>query len=595
LALLRSQVRDISNGLVEWVDAVAGRTRPESIVWCDGSDDERRAFVKQTLKDGTLIELDQTGYPNCYLHRSHPDDVARTEASTFICTSDKADAGPTNNWMDSRKAEDMLWRIFDGCMRGRTMYVVPYLMGPGDSPRSQVGVEVTDSLYVVVSLRTMTRMGAVALDSLKSRKEFVRGIHSTGTMNHSLRYICHFPDRKLIMSINSNYGGNALLSKKSHALRIASVSAREEGWLAEHMFVVGIEDGSGRLAYISGAFPSASGKTNLAMLKPPQNLDELKVRLLGDDIAWLDLAPDGKLYAINPEVGCFCVASNSNEKTTPNLMEAIRKNTIFTNVGMTAERAPWWDAQPPAVSVFDWQGRPWKPGGAPAAHPNSRFTFPISQYPMLSPKWNDPRGVPVSAILFGGRRSGLVPLVCEAFSWEHGVLMGAMMKVETTAAAEGAIGLLREDPMAMRPFCGYNMGDYFQHWLDFSRKSKHLPKIFQVNWFRKGKDGRFLWPGYGENVRVLKWIVGRVNGEAEGVETPIGYVPAPGSLDLEGVGLRENAAEELLYVDREGWLKEARDSEEFFKTFGERFPKALWQEHSNLIARLRSWGLAGIG
>ncbi|MDA4119173.1 MAG: phosphoenolpyruvate carboxykinase (GTP) [Thaumarchaeota archaeon] len=588
MALVRAQVRRISGGLVDWVDEVANRTRPDGIVWCDGSEEERRAFVSQMLKDGTLIELDQKRCPGCYLHRSHPDDVARTEASTFICTIEKGDAGPTNNWMDSREAEKLLWRIFDGCMVGRTLYVVPYLMGPGGSPRSQVGVEVTDSLYVVVSLGIMTRMGAVALESLRGGRRFVRGIHSTGTMDHSLRYICHFPESELIMSVNSNYGGNAFLSKKSHSLRIASVSARKEGWLAEHMFVVGIGDASGKLTYVSGAFPSASGKTNLAMLSPPPNLDKFKVWLIGDDIAWLELSPDGRLHAINPEVGCFCVASNSSEKTNPNLMEAIRKNTIFTNVGMTAVRGPWWDALPPAASVLDWQGRPWKPGGAPAAHPNSRFTFPIAEYPMLSPNSDDPRGVPISAILFGGRRSGLVPLVCEAFSWEHGVLLGAMMKVETTAAAEGAVGKLREDPMAMRPFCGYNMSDYFQHWLDFSRKSKNLPKIFQVNWFRKGKDGRFLWPGYGENLRVLKWIVGRVNGRAEAVKTPIGYVPAPGSLDLEGLELQEGAIEELLRVDREGWLGEASASEEFLKTFGERLPKALWREHRDLVARLQA-------
>jgi len=574
--------------LVEWVDEVASRTRPDSVVWCDGSEQEYRIFVDQMLKEGTLIELDQKRYPNCYLHRSDPDDVARTEASTFICTPERADAGPNNNWMNNREAENLLWRIFDGCMAGRTMYVAPYLLGPSNSPYCQVGVEITDSLYVVISLRIMTRMGAIALERLKDRDQFVRGIHSIGTMNHSLRYVCHFPNTKLIMSINSNYGGNALLSKKSHSLRIASVAAREEGWLAEHMLIVGIEDGSGRLTYLSGAFPSASGKTNLAMLKPPPSLNDFKVWLLGDDIAWLHLSADGRLYAINPEVGFFCVASNSSAKTNPNLMEAIRKNTIFTNVGLTAERTPWWDAQPPAASVLDWRGRTWHPGGATAAHPNSRFTIPIRRYPMLSPKSDDPHGVPVSAILFGGRRSELVPLVYEASSWEHGVLVGAMMKVETTAAADGTVGRLREDPMAMMPFCGYDMGAYFQHWLDFSRKSKNLPRIFHVNWFRRGKDGRFVWPGYGENLRVLKWIVGRVNGEAEAVETPIGNLPAPGSLDLKGLDLPKGAIEELLYVDREGWLKEVSSFEKFFKTFGDRFPKALWQEYWNLIARLQS-------
>jgi phosphoenolpyruvate carboxykinase (GTP) len=591
MALQRHQVAAINPKLVAWVDEVAGRTKPDSLVWCDGSDEENRLLIKQMLEQGKLIELDESEFANCYLYRSNPNDVARTESSTFICTDDKNDAGPTNNWMQTATAQKTLWEIFDGCMKGRTMYVVQYVMGQIGSPYAQFGIQITDSRYVVISLRIMTKMGAVALEEIGGNGDFVRGIHSLGTLDPARKYICHFPDAKLIMSINSNYGGNALLSKKAHALRIASVSARKEGWMAEHMLITGVQDEHGDVTYITGAFPSASGKTNLAMLKPPPKYNRTKVLLVGDDISWLHMSSDGKLYAINPEAGFFCVAPHTNPKTNPNLMETIRKNTIFTNVALTRARTPWWEGKEPfpdssSSPILDWQGREWKPGGSPAAHPNSRFTVSVSQYPCLSPKYSDPNGVPISAILFGGRRASLVPLVYEAFSWEHGVLMGAMMNVETTAAAEGNVGVLKRDPMAMIPFCGYNMGDYFQHWLSFSSRSKKLPRIFQVNWFR-AKDKKFLWPGYGENIRVLKWIIDRVKGRVGALETPIGYVPLPGSIDTEGLDLPNGTMEELLHVDAKGWLSELSSVESFFKTFGDRFPQRLWQEYRDLVARLQ--------
>lgn len=539
------------------------------------------------LEQGKLIELDSSEYPNCYLYRSNPNDVARTEGSTFICTENKIDAGPTNNWMKTSEAEKKLWAIFDGSMKGRTMYVVPYMMGPAHSPNSQSGVQLTDSRYVVLNLRIMTRMGKRALEEMSGSSNFVKGIHSLGTMEPARKYICHFPEKGLIMSINSNYGGNALLSKKGHALRLASVCAKREGWMAEHMLITGIQDGN-ETFYITGAFPSASGKTNLAMLRPPERYKETSVVLVGDDIAWLHLAPDGMLHAINPEAGFFCVAPNTNSRTNPNLIETIKKNTIYTNVALTQSKKPWWEGEePPDSRMVDWQGKDWKKG-SPAAHPNSRFTVSVSQYPCLSPLYRDPNGVPVSAILFGGRRASLVPLVYEAFSWEHGVLIGAMMNVETTAAAEGSVGVLKRDPMAMIPFCGYNMGDYFSHWLSFAERSSKLPRIFQVNWFRTGNDKKFLWPGYSENIRVLKWIKDRVRGRVEAQKTPIGYVPLPGSIDTEGLNTTEETMKELLSIDVEGWLSELTTVESFFRTFEERFPERLWSEYYKLRERLEN-------
>jgi len=591
MALQRQDIVRVNPHLVAWVDEVAGRTRPDSVHWCDGSQEENSSLVREMLRQGKLIELDQDEYPNCYLYRSDSSDVARTESSTFICTDDKSDAGHTNNWMQTGVALNTLYELFDGCMKGRTMYIVPYIMGPVGSPYARFGVEITDSRYVVISLRIMTRMGSTAIEQLGSKDDFVRGIHSMGTLDPKRKYICHFPETKLIMSINTNYGGNALLSKKAHSLRIAGASARLEGWMAEHMLITGIEDENGEVSYIAGAFPSASGKTNLAMLKPPSGYDRFKILIVGDDIAWLHLDTNGRLCAINPEAGFFCVAQHTNTRTNPNLMATIRRNAIFTNVALSPSRTPWWEGKSnlnltDSSPMVDWQGREWKPGGSPAAHANSRFTVSVSQYPSLSPKFADPEGVPISAILFGGRRASLVPLVYEAFSWEHGVLMGAMMNVETTAAADGKVGVLKRDPMAMLPFCGYNMGDYFQHWLSFGSKSKKLPRIFQVNWFRTGMDHEFLWPGYGENLRVLKWITDRVKGKVNAVKTPIGYVPLPESIDVEGLDLSKSTMENLLRVDVDGWLEELASTELFFKSFGDRFPERLWREYHDLVSRL---------
>ena len=581
---------EIDAALARWVEDVARLTKPERIVWCSGTQEEYDSLIKQMLAEGTLIELNQRDYPKCYLHRSNPNDVARTEKATFICTKNKDAIGPTNNWMDPSRAERKVWSILKRAMKGRTMYVIPYLLGPVGSAHSKVGVELTDSTYVALSMQIMTRVGAVALERLKELGQFVRGIHSAGRLDPKNKYICHFPDENLIISVNSNYGGNALLSKKCHSLRIASVIARKEGWLAEHMLVIGVEDPTGHLTYITGAFPSASGKTNMAMLRPPVDMKDWRIWAVSDDIAWMRLDDDGRFRAVNPETGFFGVAPNTNVKTNPNIMETISKNTLFTNVALTEDRTPWWEGmseQPPA-KLWDWQGRRWDPSNGPAAHPNSRFTTRINQYPFVSPLFNDTRGVPISAIIFGGRRAELMPLAYETFSWEHGVLMGAMMKVETTSAAEFEAGLLRQDPMAMIPFCGYNMGEYFRHWVEFRTKSNNLPKIFLFNAFRRGSDGKFLWPGYSQNLRVLKWIIDRCNGKAEAVETPIGYVPTPESLNLSALNIPQSTVEDMLRVDKAAWIQEVEASQKLFESFGARFPQKLWQEYSNLLDRLRA-------
>jgi phosphoenolpyruvate carboxykinase (GTP) len=575
--------------VVDWVDAVAKVTKPNRILWCDGSQEEFRSLIKGMLADGTLLKLNEEKYPGCYLHRSDPNDVARSEEATFICTENKEDAGPSNNWMPSSEAHAKLQKLFDGCMTGRTLYVIPYLLGPANSPYSQVGVELTDSPYVAANMQIMTKVGRIALEH-SSDGRFVKGLHSTGTLGPANKYICHFPNEKLIMSLNSNYGGNALLSKKCHSLRLASVMARDEGWLAEHMLVIGIEDPHGTLTYVSGAFPSASGKTNLAMLTSPEYMRDWKVWAVSDDIAWIHLDSDGRFRAINPESGFFAVAPNTSPKTNPRIMETIKKNTIFTNVALSSDRTPWWEGMGEHPrKLWDWQGKVWTAGKSPgnAAHPNSRFTTPIHQYPYLSPEYDNPDGVPITAMIFGGRRSELVPLVFESFSWEHGVLMGAMLRVETTAAASGEVGVLRNDPMAMKPFCGYNIGDYFSHWLSFRSKSGKLPRIFQINAFRIGRDGRFLWPGYSHNLVLLKWIVERCRGEAEAVETPIGYVPTTSSLKINGLAIPENIIEELLRVDRTAWMDELETVSLFFESLGGRFPARLQQELSRLMGRLR--------
>lgn len=579
-----------NKSLRDWVGQVVKLVKPGNVVLCDGSDEEYNTLIKQMLEKGTLLKLNQKEYPNCYLNRSNPNDVARTEGRTFIVTKEKDDAGPMNNWMSPKESENVR-KLFEGCMNGRTIYIVPYLMGPSGSTYSQVGIEITDSPYVVVNMKIMTRMGKIALEHLGDSDEFVKGLHSTADLDPENRYILQFPEERLIMSINSEYGGNALLSKKCHALRIASAVAKDEGWLAEHMLILEIEDPEGKLSYIAAAFPSASGKTNLAMINPPESYKGWKARIIGDDIAWLHLDKAGKLWAINPENGFFGVASGTSMKTNPNAMLTIKKNTIFTNVALTAEGTPWWEGMDDKHSdVIDWTGKTCNPKEKKCAHPNSRFTTPLSQYSHLSSHVEDLKGVPISAILFGGRRTKLIPLVYQSFNWIHGVFLGATMSVKMTAAAEGEVGKLRYDPMAMRPFCGYNMADYFKHWISFASKSKNLPEIFYVNWFRKDNDGKFLWPGFSENMRVIKWVLERAEGKGETKDTAIGYMPTTDSLDLNGLDLKPEVIEELLNVDNKSWLEETKSMEEFFKIFGDRLPNELWKEHKELVERLQKVG-----
>jgi phosphoenolpyruvate carboxykinase (GTP) len=582
----------MTSSVERWVDEVARTTYPDSVVWCDGSDAENERLINQMLADGTLLRLNEQAHPNCYLHRSHPQDVARTEHLTFICSERPEDAGPTNNWMAPTEAREKVWPLFQDCMRGRTMYVVPYVMGPIASPYSRVGVQVTDSPYVVLNMRIMTRMGQVALERLRRNDtEWVPGLHSLGDLSPERRFILHFPETRTIWSIGSGYGGNALLSKKCFSLRIASVMGRDQGWLAEHMLILGLQSPEGDVTYIAAAFPSACGKTNLAMLKSPFEHQGWKVYTVGEDISWINIGPDGRLWAINPEAGYFGVAPGTNYKTNPNAMEAIQTNSIFTNVAVTEDRRVWWegiDGQVPA-RLLDWQGRPWTPSmGTKAAHPNSRFTTPATQNPVLSPRWEDPQGVPLSAILFGGRRARTVPLVFRSFDWQHGVFVGATMASETTAAQTGAVGVVRRDPMAMLPFCGYNMADYWANWLEIGRRASSPPAIFQVNWFRTDDDGRFIWPGFGENMRVLRWVRDQMNGSANGHsrETAIGIVPAPSALGASELGLSPRQVEMLLSVEHDDWLREAEDQEEFLQRFGERLPTEIWEEHRALRERL---------
>ncbi|MCS6806703.1 MAG: phosphoenolpyruvate carboxykinase (GTP) [Acidobacteriota bacterium] len=574
--------------LTRWVNEVATQTHPDRIHWCDGSDEEYNKLIREMTDAGTLIPLNHEKYPNCYLHRSDPTDVARTEHLTFISTPHREDTGPTNNWMSPEEVRQRICKLYDGSMRGRTMYVVPYLMGPVGSPFARVGVEITDSPYVVVNMRIMTRMGRVALEHLGNSSDFVRGLHSLGDLSPERRYICHLPDERLILSIGSGYGGNALLAKKCHALRIASVEGRDEGWMAEHMLIVGVEAPDGQVTYMTGAFPSACGKTNLAMLIPPAALNGYKVWTVGDDIAWLRIGADGRLWAVNPEAGFFGVAPGTSMKTNPNAMLTLSSNSIFTNTALTLDGTPWWEgmSEPPEQAI-DWRGKPWKPGNnSKAAHPNARFTAPAAQCPSISPEWENPQGVPISAIIFGGRRARLAPLVYQSFDWQHGVFVGAGMASETTAAATGAVGVVRRDPMAMLPFCGYNMGDYLRHWLTMGARSWRMPKIFHVNWFRTDESGKFLWPGFGENLRVLKWIIDRVNDRGEAVETPIGYIPTPAALDCEGLDISRETLQQLLAVDRAAWKEEAGAIGEFFKRLGNRLPTQMWDEHARLLKRL---------
>jgi phosphoenolpyruvate carboxykinase (GTP) len=574
--------------LRNWVRQVAEYTQPIRIHWCDGSEAERRELEQAMVNDGTLIELDPTTLPRSFLHRSDPSDVARTENLTFISTNDPAAVGPTNNWMSVDDAKKRVWSLFARSMQARTLYVVPYVMGPIGSQYSRVGVQLTDSPYVVLNLRILTRMGRPALEQLEVTRSFVRGIHSLGDLSPDRRFIVHFPDNLEIWSIGSGYGGNALLSKKCHALRIASVQAKNEGWLAEHMLIVGITNPEGRKHYVAAAFPSACGKTNLAMLVPA--LPGWKVETVGDDICWMHVGADGRLWAVNPENGMFGVAPGTSQKTNPNAMQALSHDVIFTNVALRGGRRVWWEGMCPLEReevLEDWRGLRWTAeSGAPAAHPNSRFTVALSQCPSSTGSFNDPRGVPISAILFGGRRAKLAPLVYETLSWRHGVYVGATMVSETTAAATGRVGVTRNDPMAMLPFCGYDMGDYFAHWLAVGQKLTSPPKIFHVNWFRTGSDGRYLWPGFGDNIRVLKWILARVEHSASARETPIGRVPTADALDLAGLDITTDRLDQLLAVDGSAWLNEAPRSLDFLSKFGETLPRHLVNEHKALLQRV---------
>ena len=567
----------------KWVSEAAGVTQPSRVVWCDGSKTEFDGLIEAMLRDGTLLPLNPKTYPSCYLHRSHPSDVARTEQLTFISTRDKDAAGPTNNWIAPAEAKATAGALFRGSMRGRTMYVIPYLMGPAGSPMSRVGLMVSDSAYVAASMHIMTRVGPVAIQHMRRDDDFIGGLHSLGDLSPDRRLILHFPEENLIWSVGSGYGGNALLGKKCHALRIASWQARREGWLAEHMLIIGVEDPEGRVTYLAAAMPSASGKTNLAMAV--SQLPGWRVWTVGDDIAWMWVDASGQLRAVNPERGFFGVAPNTSPKTNPNATSMVRSNTIFTNVALTASGEPWWEgltAAPPA-GLTDWQGRPWKPGDGPAAHPNSRFTVLAQQCPSIAPNWEEPQGVPISGVIFGSRRTGVIPLVFEAFDWSHGVFLGSAMSTETTAAITGKVGVVRRDPMAMIPFCGYNMADYFDHWLATESRLATPPRIFRVNWFRRDADGRFLWPGYGENVRVLKWMVERIRGTGRAEETPIGLVPAPGALDTDGLDVAPAQLREALRCDAGEWLQALDELGGFYKQFGRRLPAPI----SETLARTR--------
>jgi phosphoenolpyruvate carboxykinase (GTP) len=580
-----------SRALADWVAECALLTKPDHIVWCDGSEEERDRLTTQAVADGVLIPLNQEKRPNCYLHRSNPNDVARTEQLTFICTPTKQEAGPTNNWADPAETYRKMRGWFEGSMRGRTMYVIPYVMGPVGSPFSKVGVEISDSIYVALNMRIMTRMGKAALDQLGASDEFNKGLHCTLDLNPERRLICHFPQDNTIWSAGSGYGGNALLSKKCFALRIASWTGKTEGWLAEHMLILGIQSPAGETTYIAAAFPSACGKTNLAMLKPPPELAKQgwKVFTLGDDIAWLRVGPDGRLWAINPENGYFGVAPGTSSKSNYNAMKMLEHDSIFTNVAMTPDGDVWWEGMdaPAPDGLIDWQGKPYDPkSGAKAAHPNSRFTTPMANNPVLSPKANDPEGVPISAIVFGGRRATTMPLVLESSDWTHGVYMGATMGSETTAAAAGAVGVVRRDPMAMLPFCGYNMGDYWAHWLRMRNAIKNPPKIFVVNWFRKGEKGNFLWPGYGENLRVLKWMLDRINDRVPARKTPVGGVPYANDLDLEGLKISPNDLREAILVKPEEWQVETHSASEFFDKIGATVPSELRRRLASMIDAL---------
>jgi phosphoenolpyruvate carboxykinase (GTP) len=583
--------------LVNWVLEMAKMCNPDKIVWIDGSEKQRKELEKEATKTGEIIALNQKVLPGCFYHRTALNDVARTEHLTYICTPDKDDAGPTNNWMHPDDAYNSASTIFRNAMSSRTMYVIPFSMGPIDSEFSKIGVEITDSIYVVLNMLIMTTAGDEVLKYLRRKGEFTKCLHSKADLDINKRLILHFPLDNTIWSVGSGYGGNVLLGKKCLSLRIAGYMGWQEGWMAEHMLIIGVEDKSGKITYITGAFPSACGKTNLAMLIPPESLRKKGYRVwtVGDDIAWMRIKEDGSLWAINPETGFFGVLPGTNSKTNPNAMETIKKNTIYTNVLLKADKTVWWEGHnnPPPEYGIDWTGKPWNPNlkdengnSVKGANPNSRFTAPIKQCPSASKHISDPEGVPISAIIFGGRRATLAPLVYQSFSWQHGVFLGSIMASEITAAQYGTHGAVRRDPMAMIPFCGYNMADYFAHWLNMGKKLKNKPKIFYVNWFRTDREGKYLWPGFGDNIRVIEWIIKRSNEEIDAVKTPIGYIPNKSDIDLEGLEISKNTINELFSIKKKEWLKETKDIEQFYNKFGDKLPKELWDEFKGLTKRL---------
>jgi len=577
-AQMLTPLAQLSRSVADWVDSVRELTQPRAIHWCEGSDAEARELTAKLLRDGELTALNPQVFPGCTLYRSRPSDVARVEHLTYICTRSKEDAGPNNNWMDPEQAHAKMRDLFRGCMRGRTLYVIPYCMGPLESPLARCGVEITDSPYVVLNMMIMTRVGRAALQRIASDGSFVRGLHSTGDLDPERRFIMHFPEQLSIESFGSGYGGNALLGKKCHALRIASWQARTEGWLAEHMLIVGLENPKGEMHYLACAFPSACGKTNLAMLIPPDSLPGWRVFTVGDDIAWLHPGADGRLWAINPEAGYFGVVPGTNPKTNRNAYEMIRRDTLFTNVALTADSQPWWEGLTTGKPEIDWQGRPYDAAHGPAAHPNARFTVAAKRNPSYSPHAEDPSGVPITALVFGGRRREVAPLVYEARDWKHGVLVGASVASETTAAAVGQVGVVRRDPMAMQPFCGYSFGDYWRHWLNVGARLTRPPRIYHVNWFRQDGHGKFLWPGYGENLRVLAWMLDRCAGNAGAAESAIGRLPRPQDLNTTSLNVSEDSLRALLTVDPALWRKEVADVRTYLQQFGSRLPAELLQE-----------------
>jgi len=588
MKLVNNQQLTANTNVLQWVDEMKSLCQPDQVYWCDGSEAEKKLLEEEAMAQKIIEPLDPKKLPGCFYSRSDKNDVARVEHLTFICTSSEEDTGPTNNWMAPKAAYEKLGAIYRGSMKGRTMYVIPFIMGPAGSPGSKVGIQLSDSVYVTLNMRIMTRMGQAALDQLSDSNEFTRCMHGMADLNIERRFICHFPEDNTIWSVGSAYGGNALLGKKCLALRIGSYLGKTQGWMAEHMLILGIKTPEGKQHYVCAAFPSQCGKTNLAMLIPPDSLKGYEVTTVGDDIAWLRIGPDGRLWAINPEAGFFGVAPGTSEKTNPNALKTVQSNTLFTNVAITPDKTVWWEGlgDPPS-EAWDWKGDKWTPAsGEKASHPNARFTAPASQCPSISPEWEKPEGVPISAIIFGGRRAKVAPLVYQSFDWQHGTYVGATVASETTAAATGKVGVVRRDPMAMRPFTGYHVGDYFNHWLEMGKKIPKPPQIFHVNWFKTNEEGKFIWPGFGENLRVLEWVLRRVDGKADAEETAIGYEPKPSDLNMEGLDISKETVEELLKVDKNEWLAEVESQNELFDQIGDRLPKGIREEQTKLRERL---------